>query len=105
MGGRPREGGGRIEGTVYLDANRNGRQDADEAGASGVQVYLDNRYVARTDAHGRYEFALVAVGQHTVSVRNDSLPLPWSIVGDGQMRVSVGLRDGLIVDFPVQRTE
>ena len=49
--------------------------------------------------------ALVAAGGHTVSVRNDSLPLPWGIVGDGQARVTVGLRDGQNVDFPVQRTE
>ena len=105
IGGRPREGGGRIEGTVYLDANRNGRRDADEAGAAGVQVYLDNRYVVRTDAQGRFEFALVAAGHHVITVRNDSLPLPWGVVGDGQIRVNVGLRDGLSVDFPVQRTE
>lgn len=105
LGGQYREGGGRIEGTVYLDANRNGKQDADEPGAAGVQVYLDNRYVVRTNAQGRYEFALVAAGGHTVSVRNDSLPLPWGIVGDGQARVTVGLRDGQNVDFPVQRTE
>lgn len=105
LGGRARDGGGRIEGTVYLDANRNGRQDADEPGAAGVQVYLDNRYAVRTDARGRYEFALVAAGAHTVSVRNDSLPLPWGIVGDGQARVDVGLRSGVNADFPVQRTD
>lgn len=42
---------------------------------------------------------------HTVSVRNESLPLPWSVVGEGQMRVEVGLRDNLNVDFPARRTE
>lgn len=105
LGGRPREGGGRIEGIVYLDANQNGKRDLGEAGAVGVQVALDNRYVVRTDANGRYEFALVAAGTHTVTVRNESLPLPWSVVGDGQMRVEVGLRDNLSVDFPVHRTD
>jgi hypothetical protein len=105
LGGQYREGGGRIEGTVYLDANRNRKQDADEPGAAGVQVYLDNRYMVRTNAQGRYEFALVAAGSHTVSVRNDSLPLPWGVVGDGQTRVDVGLRAGVNADFPVQRTD
>lgn len=105
LGGRPREGGGRIEGVVYLDTNQNGQRDVGEAGAVGVQVALDNRYVVRTDAHGRYEFALVAAGTHTVTVRNESLPLPWSVVGEGQMRVEVGLRDNLNVDFPARRTE
>lgn len=105
LGGRPRDGGGRIEGTIYLDANRNGRYDADEMGAAGVQVVLDNRFVVRTDAKGRYEFELVAPGTHTVSVRNESLPLPWGIVGDGQARVEVRLRESLTHDFPVQRAE
>ena len=103
--GRLREGGGRIKGTVYMDANRNGRRDADEQGAEGVPVYLDNRYMVRTDAQGQYEFSLVAAGTHIVSIRNESLPLPWGIVGDGQARVNVVLREGLTVDFPIQPTE
>ena len=105
LGGRLREGGGRIKGTVYMDANRNGRRDADEQGAEGVPVYLDNRYMVRTDAQGQYEFSLVAAGTHIVSIRNESLPLPWGIVGDGQARVNVVLREGLTVDFPIQPTE
>jgi hypothetical protein len=105
LGGRPRDGGGRIDGTIYLDANRNGRQDADEMGAEGVQVILDNRFVVRTDAKGRYEFELVAPGTHTIAIRNESLPLPWGIVGDGQARVEVRLRESVTNDFPVQRAE
>jgi hypothetical protein len=45
--------GARIEGRVYLDANRNGRWDDGEAGVPGVLV-SDGRRVVATDASGRY---------------------------------------------------
>ncbi len=105
LGGRPQEGGGRIEGVVYLDANRSGTQEASEAGASGVTVYLDNRYAARTDAQGRFEFPFVAAGTRTVTVRNETLPLPWAVVDDGQVRVDVRLRETTRLAVPVQKAD
>ena len=38
LGGRPLEGGGRIEGIVYFDANASGTQDASETGVPGASV-------------------------------------------------------------------
>jgi hypothetical protein len=43
----------RIEGHVYLDANRNGRWDDGEKGIPGVLV-SDGRHVVATDASGRF---------------------------------------------------
>jgi hypothetical protein len=103
LGGRPQEGGGRIEGTVYFDANASGTQDANETGAPGVTVALDNRYAVRTDAQGRFSFPFVAAGPRTVSVRNDTLPLPWSVVDDGQVTIDVRLRETTRLSLPVQR--
>jgi hypothetical protein len=40
-------------GTVYEDANRNGRRDADEKGLPGMRV-SNGRQVVRTDPEGRY---------------------------------------------------
>jgi hypothetical protein len=105
MGGRPQEGGGRIQGTVYFDANRSGNQEASETGAPGVTVYLDNRYAVRTDAQGRFEFPFVAAGPRTVTVRNETLPLPWGVVEEGQVKVDVRLRETTQLSIPVQRSD
>lgn len=103
LGGKPMEGGGRIEGIVYFDANASGTQDASETGVPGATVALDNRYVVRTDAQGRFSFPFVASGPRTVTVRNESLPLPWAVVADGQVRVDVRLRGTTALSLPVQQ--
>jgi hypothetical protein len=105
LGGKATEGGGRIEGTVYFDANRSGTQEASETGVANVTVFLDNRYAVRTDNLGRFEFPFVASGPRTVSVRSDTLPLPWNVVGDGQTKVDVRLRENISLTIPVQRSE
>lgn len=105
LGGKPQSGGGRIEGVVFFDANRSGTQDASETGAPGVTVALDNRYAVRTDPQGRFSFPFVATGPRTISVRNDTLPLPWSVVDDGQVRIDVRLRETTRLSLPVQRAD
>lgn len=105
LGGSATDGGGRITGTVYFDDNRSGSQEASEAGVPNVTVFLDNRYAVRTDNQGRFEFPFVATGARTVTVRNETLPLPWSVVNDGQVRVDVRLRDSTSISLPVQRSE
>ena len=104
-GGRATEGGGRIEGTVYFDNNRSGTQEASEQGVPNVTVYLDNRYAVRTDSQGRFEFPFVAGGTRMVSVRGDTLPLPWNVVDQGQAKVDVRLRESISISIPVQRNE
>jgi len=105
LGGKAADGGGRIEGTVYFDANRSGTQEASETGVPNVTVFLDNRYAVRTDSQGRFEFPFVASGPRTVTVRPETLPLPWNVVDEGQTRVDVRLRENLSVSIPVQRSE
>jgi hypothetical protein len=92
LGGRAQDGGGTVRGVVYLDANRNGRQDAGERGASGVTVQLDARYTVVTDEQGRFEFAWVAPGSRAVTVLSETLPLPWSAPDEGRTSVQVRLR-------------
>jgi hypothetical protein len=103
LGGRPMDGGGNIEGIVYLDANRSGRQEAGEQGASGVTVYLDGRYAARTDSQGRFEFPFVAPGNRTITVLDETLPLPWSSGDKAQIRVDVRVRETIRIEIPVIR--
>lgn len=104
LGGQGLQGGGRVHGVVFYDNNRSGTQEASEAGVPGVIVLLDNRYSARTDAQGRFEFPLVAAGEHRVAVRNDSLPLPWSAADDEPLHVEVRLREEAQLLIPVQRS-
>jgi hypothetical protein len=103
LGGSASEGGGRIEGTVFFDANNSGVQEASETGVTNALVYLDNRYAVRTDAQGRFEFPLVAPGPRTITLRNDSLPLPWSAPDEGQARIDVRLRESTRLMLPVQK--
>lgn len=105
LGGSAADGGGRISGIVYFDSNRSGTQEASETGVPNVTVFLDNRYAVRTDSQGRFEFPFVATGARTVTVRNETLPLPWSVVDDGSVAVEVRLRDSTSVSLPVQRSD
>ncbi|MBD3893139.1 hypothetical protein [Hydrogenophaga sp.] len=105
LGGLPLDGGGRILGTVYFDANRSGTQEAGEAGVPDVLVLLDNRFTVRTDAQGRFEFPFVAAGPRRLTVRNDTLPLPWNVADDGQAQVEVWLRGTSQISFAVQRSD
>ncbi len=105
LGGKPQEGGGRIEGVVFFDLNRNGSQEASETGVAGVTLFLDNRYAVRTDDQGRFSFPFVAAGPRTVTLRSETLPLPWSTVDDGQVKVEVRLRETTQLLMPVQRDQ
>ncbi len=103
LGGAPGSGSGRLTGTVYLDANDNGRFDAGEGVASNVTVVLDDRYSVVTDSKGRFEFPAVVAGHHVITVMPDNLPLPWSVVGDGRVGVDVRTRDRTDLSIAVGR--
>ena len=64
-----------IAGTVYIDSNNNGIQDAGEDGIANVEIVLSgtdslgntvNR-TATTDANGNYQFTALAAGTYTVT--------------------------------------
>ncbi len=69
---------GRIRGTVFQDADRDGLRDVGETGLNGIPVYLDlnnNRRLDRveprlqTDAAGEYAFNHLAAGSYVVRVQ------------------------------------
>lgn len=103
LGGGLDEGGGRVEGVVFFDANRNGTQEASEQGVPGVIVLLDNRWAIRTDEQGRFDFPLVSSGTREVTVRNEGLPLPWNVAPQADRQVEVRLRGTARITIPVQR--
>lgn len=103
LGGRPGDGAGRVSGVIYLDANDDNRLDAGDQGAQNVTVILDGRYVARTDAQGRFEFPAVVEGRHVVTVIPDNLPLPWVLKNEGRTELNVSVRSSTQVEIPAQR--
>lgn len=103
LGGKLEDGGGRVEGVVFFDSNRNGTQEASEQGVPGVIVLLDNRWAIRTDEQGRFEFPLVSGGLREITVRNEGLPLPWNVAPGAEKQVDVRLRGTTRIAIPVQR--
>jgi hypothetical protein len=103
LGGGPGAGSGQLAGVVYLDANENGRYDAGEAGAPNVTVILDGRFSTRTDASGRFNFPAVVAGHHVLTVQQDNLPLPWTLVNQGRTEVEVTTRDRIDVNIAAVR--
>jgi hypothetical protein len=103
LGGSPGSGSGRVRGTIYLDANDNGRMDAGESGAPNLTVVLDGRFSVRTDAQGRFEFSAVGPGTHVLTVLEDNLQLPWALKNDGKVEIDVRVRDDTLVDVPAHR--
>ena len=103
LGGRAGGGAGTIAGVLFLDQNDTGRRSASDPGAPNVTILLDGLYSTRTDAQGRFEFPLVAVGRHMLTVVPDNLPLPWSVGNDGKVEVVVRTRETLNVDIAAGR--
>ena len=96
-------GGGGITGTVYFDANRDGEQQAGEAGVPNVEVFLDGRYRVTTDRDGRFEFPMVATGLHQLTLKLESVPLPWGVAPGQRVSVDVPLRGQATARIPVVR--
>ncbi len=103
LGGAPASGAGEIAGTVYLDANYNGRLDAGEAGAPNVTVVLDGRFSVQTDSNGRFDFPVVAAGHHVLTVISDNLPLPWTLPNAGRTEIEVATRGRAEASIGAQR--
>jgi hypothetical protein len=103
LGGLRGGGGGSIQGVVFFDTNRDGVQQANELGAPGVTIYLEGRYAVRTDSQGRFEFPFVSPGPRTLTVLNETLPLPWEIGDKADVKVDVVVRDTARIAIPVVR--
>jgi hypothetical protein len=99
LGGAPGSGAGRIMGTLFYDANDDGRRGANEAPAANVTVLLDGKFATRTDSEGRFEFPFVASGPHSLAVVPDNLALPYSVANDGRRTVMVSTRETTMVDI------
>lgn len=80
---------GTIIGKVYEDANRNGWQDAGEAGVAGAMVVLDDGSYALADQHGRYHFPAVKPGPRALKINLRALAPGAETTGDEVAVVNV----------------
>jgi len=96
-------GSGGIRGVVYFDANRDGEQQVGEGGAPSVEVFLDGRESVTTDRDGQFEFPMVATGHHQLTLKLESVPLPWGVASDRSLDVDVPLRGQATARIPVVR--
>ncbi|MDQ6881944.1 MAG: hypothetical protein M3150_07610, partial [Pseudomonadota bacterium] len=103
LGGLPGTGAGGLSGSVFFDADANGRREASEAGVPDITIRLDDRYVTRTDAQGRYLFPSVAAGVHRLQVVPDNVPLPWNPATPDPQSVHVLVRGASTLDFALRR--
>ncbi|MFM9438225.1 serine-aspartate repeat-containing protein C/D/E [Janthinobacterium sp. CG_23.3] len=89
---------------VWLDLNKNGVQDAGEAGVAGVKVtLLDAHGVAvgsplRTDANGNYLFTNLAPGSYSVQFDKASLPAGYVFTGRDAGANDAADSDASVVD-------
>ena len=68
-----------------------------------VEVFLDGRYRVTTDSAGRFEFPMVATGGHRLTLKLESVPLPWGAALDQGLGVEVPLRGQATARIPVVR--
>ncbi len=99
LGGATGSAAGKLQGSIFLDDNKNAKRDANERSAANLTVLLDGRFAAQTDAQGRFEFPFVVAGPHILTVISDNLPLPWSLDNDGRTQVRVYTRETTSVDI------
>ena len=67
----------RIYGSVFVDTNGNGHLDSGEMRIPRVILTLDGRTKISSDFEGIYQFNDVSVGEHTLTIDLNSIPLEY----------------------------
>ncbi|HEX4604937.1 MAG TPA: SdrD B-like domain-containing protein [Candidatus Angelobacter sp.] len=90
-----------IEGRVFRDNNVNGAFNFGEQGLVGLQVRLDDGETAETDEQGRYKFADVSQGEHTVSLALTQFSGPVRMTTKNQASVDLIRQRISVVNFGI----
>lgn len=84
---------GSIAGSVFEDANFNGKRDPSEPGLAGVPVLLEGGPSTRTDAQGRFSFRGIQEGIHRLRVETGDLPAGFSFTTSNALEAVVFPRE------------
>jgi hypothetical protein len=97
----PELGSSVVLGSVFCDANGNGRRDEGEAGLGGVDVRADTGTAAATDRGGRFHLRIDRAGQHLIKV--DETTVAGAAVPEGGLVKGIHTTVGMLfrVDFAV----
>ncbi len=76
-------------GRVFVDENRNGRQDSGEPGIGGVDVWTDDGEITTTDSDGRFSFQNLRPGRHAYHIDAVTLPSAYDAAA-----TPIVMRDG-----------
>lgn len=93
--------GSTMEGLVYLDANKNGQQDAGEYGLPGVMLNLSDGRRTITDARGRYSFVRINSNNPTVKIDMSTLSAEYNLIGPAEKQAALGGWRATLVNFAV----
>ena len=85
-----------VAGKVFTDCNRNGVQDAGEAGIPAVRLYLEDGTNITTDADGKYSYCGLSPTTHVIKVDPVTLPA-GSVLGETSNR-NLSDPDSLLLD-------
>lgn len=96
-------GAGRITGRVFFDENGDGIRQPNERPAARVTLFLDGRFPVTTDSEGRFEFALVTAGLHSIQVGVETVPLPWGLAEERSLPVTVPVRGDVVVEIGLKQ--
>jgi len=93
---------GRLEGTVFQDANGNGRMDAGESGVEEAVIHLDPDQRRLTAAQGRYSFSRVLPGRHNVRLDLGHTDPDW-MTPEARRQITVRRQRQERLDFALVR--
>jgi hypothetical protein len=92
-------GYGSIEGVVFNDINRNGRQESGEEGIKGITISMEDGSLAKTDDKGFYRFPRVEAGSHFMTLDVKRIPAEYNIISPEKRTAEIKLRETLRVNF------
>lgn len=98
-------GWGAVEGRVFLDEDGDGMPGPLEPGVGGLSVILDGLpgTVIQTDEEGRFAYARVAAGTHSVRLIVRKLPAEYDLVSPQLVELVIERRGRAQVTFAIQR--
>jgi len=93
---------GKIVGTVFLDADRDGKRDPGTPGISGISIVLNDTLTIDTDENGNFEFDKLFRGEYKVQLDTEKLGKNYRLTTDEILKILLSPGEIISVDFGLQ---